>query len=104
MGDNAQDPVDHVRTTRMHAGETMKNTRALPGVLLGALAVIATAFSVYLFGNGKVGDGIAIAVVAVAIGTGSILWILAEHHRVMRAEQAWLLRHPGTHWEDPPTS
>lgn len=104
MGDTARDPVDHVRTTRMHAGETMKNTRALPGILLGALAVFAMAFCLFLFADGHVVDGVASAFVTMAIGTGSVLWILGEHHRVMRVERAWLAQHPGIPWEDPPTS
>ena len=33
MGDNAEDPIDHHRTTRAHAGQNMKNTAAMPGLV-----------------------------------------------------------------------
>jgi hypothetical protein len=37
------DPVDHYRTTSPHAGETLKNVRAWPGLLLVAIAVVSIA-------------------------------------------------------------
>ncbi len=41
MGDTARDPIDHHRTTQPLAGETMKNTAKMPGLLLVAIAVAA---------------------------------------------------------------
>ena len=33
MGDTAEDPVDHARTTRPHAGESMKDTANMPALV-----------------------------------------------------------------------
>jgi hypothetical protein len=41
MGDNAADPIDHHRTTRAHAGQNMKNTAAMPGLVFVAFGVLA---------------------------------------------------------------
>jgi hypothetical protein len=38
MGDTSNDPVDHSRTTRRHAGETIKNGVNAPGLLIVAVA------------------------------------------------------------------
>jgi len=41
MADSISDPIDHARTTRQHAGETMKNGTNSPGLVLVAIGVVA---------------------------------------------------------------
>lgn len=36
-------PVDHARTTRQHAGETLKNTANIPGLIAVVVGVVALA-------------------------------------------------------------
>ena len=101
MGNTGHDPVDHARTTRQHAGETLKNTRSTPGLILGLLALAAFIIGLYLFGAGHTVGGVIAAVVVVVVGAAGVWWVLAEHRRVNRAEAAWAAEHPGAHIEPP---
>jgi hypothetical protein len=103
MGDTSKDPVDHARTTRQHAGETMKNGVNAPGLILLAIAVVAMVVSLATFASGHSSVGVTAAVVAVvaaAVGGG---WVYLVHMRVRRKEARWLAEHPQAHAE-PPTS
>lgn len=94
MGDSAKDPVDHVRTTRPHAGESMKDTANMP-----ALVVIAVALTVFVaclaaFATGHHRIGMVLGVLsAIGLITGSA-WLLIEHRRVRRIEDRWYADHP----------
>ncbi len=103
MGNTGHDPVDHARTTRQRAGETLKNTRSMPGLVLGALGVVALVVCLYLFGRGQQVGGIVAAVGAVVLGLAGALWVLAQHRQVSRAESHWAAEHPEAHTE-PPTA
>lgn len=103
MGNTSSDPIDHARTTRHHAGETMKNGANAPGLVLGAIGVIALVVSLFYFARGDSGVGIIAAVVAaglVLIGGG---WVLVAHRRVLAQERKWLAERPHVDPE-PPTS
>ena len=41
MPDNSRDPVDHSRTARQHAGETMKAGVNAPGLIATGVGVVA---------------------------------------------------------------
>jgi uncharacterized membrane protein HdeD (DUF308 family) len=103
VGDTSEDPVDHARTTRQHAGETMKNGANAPGLILLAVGVVALVISLAAFatGNPSVGTvAAAIAVAAAAVGGG---WLYVAHRRVRRREMRWLAKHPQARAQ-PPTS
>lgn len=84
MGDTANDPVDHARTTRKYAGETMKNTRSTPGLAASALAVLALVVGLYLFGIGRTGAGVIAIVIAAVAGAAGAAWLMSTHRRVVR--------------------
>ena len=101
MGNIGPDPVDHARTTRLHAGETLKNSRSTPGLVLGLLALAAFIICLYLFGSGHAAGGAIAALLAVLAGAAAVVWVLAEHRRVNQAEAVWVAEHPGAHVEPP---
>ncbi len=101
MPETSEDPVDHNRTARRFTGETMKNTRTSPGLALGALGLLAIVCALYLFALGYLAAGALAALVALAVGTAGLLWILAEHRRVVRHEVQWLAEHPHVVPEQP---
>lgn len=103
MGNTAQDPVDHSRTARKYAGETMKNTRSVPGLLLSGLAVLALVIGLYLVAVGNSGGGLAAILLAVVLGAGGTAAILGAHRRVVRQERQWQARHPEA-YPEPPTA
>lgn len=63
-------------------GETMRDGRALPGLLLVTVGVMALAASLYLFGIGRMADGRLSAASAALIGAAGVIWLLVEHRRV----------------------
>jgi membrane associated rhomboid family serine protease len=103
MGDTSRDPVDHARTTRQHAGETMKNGVNGPGLILLAIAVVAMVTSLALFAMGNSSNGMVAAVVAVAAAAVGGVWVYLAHRRVREKEARWLAEHPEAPAQ-PPTS
>ena len=103
MGDTSHDPVDHARTTRQHAGETMKNGVNAPGLVTMAVGVVALVVGLASFASGNVATGAVcagIAVLAWIVG-GSWLWL--THRRVRQQELRWAEQHPHAEAQ-PPTS
>ena len=89
MGDTSSDPIDHARTTRQHAGETMKNGANAPGLILIAVGVVALVLAMAAFAYGNSDTGVvsaAVAVVALASGGG---WLYVAHRRVRQRELQW---------------
>lgn len=103
MGNTSQDPVDHARTARRYAGETMKNTRSVPGLVLSGLGVLAFVIGLYLIAVGNTGGGIAGLIAAAVLGAAGTAAILGAHRRVVRQDRQWLAAHPEAHPE-PPTA
>ncbi|ORB56489.1 hypothetical protein BST43_13555 [Mycobacteroides saopaulense] len=90
MRETANDPVDHARTFRPHAGESLKDRAAWPGLILIALGVIAVvlglAAAAYQFYGWTLIGGAA-ALIFFLLGW---LWLHIERRRVRRMES---LRH-----------
>jgi hypothetical protein len=96
-----KDPVDHSRTTRPHAGESMKDNKIMPGlVVIGvALVLFVSGLAAHGSGHHNVGFGLGIAsLVLFIIGGG---WLLIEHLRVRRIEERWYADHPDAHRQRP---
>lgn len=68
-------------------GETMRDGRTLPGLLLAAIGIAALAVSLHLFGIGRTADGELSAVSAVVIGTAGVIWLVVEHRRVVHLRE-----------------
>jgi uncharacterized membrane protein YhhN len=94
MGDTYHDPVDHVRTTRSHAGESMIDVMSWPGYLLVVAGVIAVVGCLAAFGTGHHNEGMTTGVLAVVAMTVGLAWLAIEHRRVRRLEEQWHRAHP----------
>ena len=89
MGDTSRDPIDHHRTTRARAGESLKSGAKTPGLFLLAMGVVAFVICLAGFAHGSVTFGIAAAVVALlAVGAG-FAWLGMESRRIRDAQQQW---------------
>jgi hypothetical protein len=94
MGDTFHDPLDHARTTRRHAGESMIDAMSWPGYLLIGVSVIAVFRCLVAFGTGHGNQGMIIGVIAIVAVTSGLVWIMVEHRRVRRIEDRWYDEHP----------
>ena len=94
MGDTFHDPVDHARTTRQHAGESMIDVAAWPGYLLIFAGLIAFVGSLAAFGAGHPDSGMVTGAVAVTVVAGGLVWLAFEKRRVHRIENRWYAEHP----------
>ena len=101
MGDDAKDPVDHARTTRPHAGETMKDTANFPALIMLYLGGASFVACLAAFATSHHGVGIVLACIAAVLFVGSGLWFGIEHWRVRRKERAWNAVHPEVHEQRP---
>lgn len=90
-----KDPVDHARTTRPHAGESMKDNVIMPALILIGLALVMFVACLAAFATGHPDVGVTVgALAAVGFVIGS-LWLALEHLRVRRIEERWYADHPG---------
>lgn len=103
MPDTSRDPVDHARTTRQHAGETMKAGVNAPGLIAVGLGVLSLVVGLFSFANGSTPTGVVGVVLAVLLIGGGLAWIARVHHKVQLQQQEWHRKHPDAHYE-PPTS
>ncbi|MBB2991245.1 hypothetical protein FHR72_002729 [Mycolicibacterium iranicum] len=88
------DPVDHVRTTRPHAGESMTDNKIIPGLAMIGLSLVSFVAALSAFATSHHDVGVLLAAFALAgLGIGGV-WLMVEHHRVRRLEQLWYADHP----------
>ncbi|MFC9472908.1 hypothetical protein ACWF99_06895 [Nocardia sp. NPDC055002] len=87
---------DDARTTRTHAGESIRDTRNWPGLILAAIGLVLLGLTLtaagYGFGGWAVIAGVACAVCLV-VGIGLVV---AEHRRV-KAQEGLALGEPRGH-------
>jgi hypothetical protein len=80
------DPVDHERTTRQHAGESMKNGTYAPGLAGVAVAVVALIVGLFALATGHVVVGCVAVILAAVCAAAGAGWLVFAHRRVRRAE------------------
>ncbi len=97
------DPVDHARTTRPHAGESLKDGQNAPGLLALAVAVIVLVVSLYFFATGQPAIGGTTLIIAVTLGFVGGWWLSMTHRRARDREMEYLDAHPDVP-RTPPTS
>ena len=98
-----KDPVDHARTTRPHAGESLKDGTNAPGLVAVALAVATLVVSLYFFASGQPDTGGVTLVIAAVLAVAGGAWLFVRHRRIRSRELAYLDTHPGEP-RTPPTS
>ncbi|OCB12334.1 UsfY protein [Mycobacterium vulneris] len=95
------DPVDHSRTTRPHAGESMKDNRNMPALALIGLGVVLFVACLVGFATGNTGAGVLLAVVAAVALVAGGAWLAITHLRVRRIEERWYAEHPEVIRQEP---
>lgn len=97
MGDTFHDPVDHLRTTRPLAGESLIDVLHWPGYLL----VIGASGSLAAFGTGHHHEGMTAGVLAIIAAVLGLVWVAIEHWRIRRLADRWYAEHPEAHRQRP---
>jgi archaellum biogenesis protein FlaJ (TadC family) len=96
-----KDPVDHARTTRPHAGESMTDNKIMPGLILIGVALVLFVSSLAAFATRHHDVGLMLAALS---GAGFVIgggWLLIEHLRVRKIEDRWYAEHPDTQRQRP---
>lgn len=83
------DPVDHHRTFRQHAGETVTHGANAPGLAGAAVAVVALIVGLFALATGHLSAGLTAVILAAVLGTASAVWLRRTHRKVRDAELAW---------------
>jgi multisubunit Na+/H+ antiporter MnhB subunit len=83
------DPVDHSRTSRPHAGETLTHGANAPGLAAAAVAVVALVIGLFAFATGRLFAGSAAVILAAVLGAAGGAWVLRSHRKVRDAELRW---------------
>lgn len=96
-----EDPVDHARTTRPHAGKSLKDTKNMPAFILLGVALVSFVACLAAFAAAHHGVGVTLAVLAAIVFAASMLWFALAHRRVRQLEQRWYDEHPDTPKQEP---
>jgi len=96
-------PVDFSRTTRQHAGETMKDGHNAPGLVATALGLVALVVGLFALAAGYTVAGVVAVAIALVLGVVGMAWVLRAHNRVRAAEVEWHEEH-SSRPAPPPTS
>jgi hypothetical protein len=83
------DPVDHARTTRQHAGESLKDGTNAPGLVAVAASVVALVLGLCALASGHLVVGLAAVVLSALAGAVGIAWLTFAHRRVRDLELRW---------------
>lgn len=94
MGDTYRDPVDHLRTTRPLAGESLIDVLHWPGYILVIAGIIGIVASIAAFGTGHRDDGMTAAGAAIVVMTLGLVWVALEHRRIRIITERWYAEHP----------
>ncbi|MCT7660858.1 protein UsfY [Mycobacterium deserti] len=96
-----KDPVDHSRTTRPHAGETMKDTKNLPALIVVGLALVAFVSALAAHGAGHHDVGVGLGSASAVLLVVGVAWLGIEHLRVRKMEDRWHAEHPEAERQKP---
>jgi Flp pilus assembly protein TadB len=95
MGDTSRDPIDHHRTSRSRAGESMKSGAKTPGLFLLAAGLVAFVICLASFAHRAVGVGVAGAVIALLATGAGFAWLSMDSRRVRHLQREWSNAHHG---------
>lgn len=90
-----RDPVDHARTTRPHAGESMKDNVIMPALIVILVALVLFVGTLAAFATGNSDVGLTVGTLSAAGFLIGSMWLALEHLRVRRIEDRWYTDHPG---------
>jgi archaellum biogenesis protein FlaJ (TadC family) len=96
-----KDPVDHARTTRPHAGESMKDNKIMPGLIVIGVALVLFVSCLAAFATRHHDVGLVLAASSAAGFVIGGAWLAVEHLRVRRIEERWYTEHPDAQRQEP---
>jgi hypothetical protein len=96
-----KDPVDHARTTRPHAGESMKDNKIMPGLIVIGVALVLFVSCLAAFATRHHDVGLVLASSSAAGFVIGGAWLAVEHLRVRRIEERWYAEHPDAQRQEP---
>ena len=88
MPEDTNDPVDRARTFRPHAGESLKDRAAWPGLLLVAFGIIAVVLGLAAAAYQFYGWTIVLGVAALLCFASGWLWLHLERQRIRQLDSA----------------
>lgn len=89
-----KDPIDHARTTRPHAGESMTDTRNMPALIVIGIALVCFVCSLAAFATSHHDTGLALVTLSGAGFVIGMMWLAVEHRRIRGIEERWYAEHP----------
>ncbi len=89
-----KDPVDHTRTTRTHAGESMKDNKIMPALIVIGLSLVLFVGCLAAFATRHQDVGLLLGFLSGAGFLLAAVWLAIEHIRVRRMEERWYAAHP----------
>jgi hypothetical protein len=95
------DPVDHARTTRPHAGETMKDTKNLPALILLGVALVSFVAALAAHATSNHTVGVVLGCISAVVLAVAGAWLMIEHRRVKGIEERWYAEHPDVERQRP---
>lgn len=96
-----KDPVDHSRTTRPHAGESMKDNKIMPGLILIGVGLVLFVSALAGHASGHHSAGIGLGSASAALFVIGAAWLFVEHLRVRKVEERWYAEHPDVQRQRP---
>ncbi|RDH77733.1 LapA family protein [Mycolicibacterium moriokaense] len=96
-----KDPIDHVRTTRPHAGESMTDSRNMPALIVIGVALVCFVGGLAAHATSHHSTGLAFDSAAAALFAVGLVWLAVEHRRVRGIEERWYAEHPEAHRQRP---
>jgi len=96
-----EDPVDHARTTRPHAGESMTDTKNMPALFVIGVALASFVGALAAHATNHHSTGLVFGSVSAVLLAVGLVWLAVEHRRVRGIEQRWYAEHPDAQKQRP---
>jgi protein-S-isoprenylcysteine O-methyltransferase Ste14 len=96
-----EDPVDHARTTRPHAGESMTDTKNMPALIVIGVALASFVGALAAHATNHHSTGLVFGAISAVLLAVGLVWLWVEHRRVRGIEQRWYAEHPDAQRQRP---
>ena len=96
-----KDPVDHSRTTRPHAGESMTDTKNMHALIVIGVALACFIGGLTAHASGHHSTGLVFGSISAVLMVIGLAWLAIEHRRVRGVEERWYSEHPEAHRQRP---
>ena len=83
MNYHQSDPVDHARTFRRHAGESVTYGANAPGLAGAAVAMVAVVVGLFALATEHVPAGTVAVILGAVLGVVSAAWLRVSHESMV---------------------